>query len=648
MTQTVEGGVCKKCGEPEITLQGNGPKALPPGTKLCGGRLTVGKKLGNGGFGITYIAYDEAMKKRVALKEFLPNYLVERKGLNIVPKSGGAEAYQKAMNSFRKEAGALYELRAYPNIVHIYHRFRENNTVYYTMELLEGESFLSFLQRRKKISGEEAYKILFPIMGAVLYTHRMKILHRDISPDNIMLCQDPDNPGRIIPKLIDFGAAHVAMEHYSQSYPGMKKKHFSPLEQNWDGKYQGPWTDVYSLCATFYGAVIGTTPPDATDRATAIQGSARGEDPLKPARSLGADIPEAMDNVLMKGLALQPRDRIRSMGELMSLMTEARNSETNNTIVDLPRMADAKVARPIGQRIAAWTLDTLIYAGAAFGGYFLNENLQSYPNAASAFPNHFLMLAIPAAVWLLTVILLGAGKGTIGQILFRLKLQRDDLSEAPIGFGYRLLYALFYPGIIGMFCGIIWMASGKNIGPLESMCQGVLMRRKEQQEHFGGVIISRSISKPVSVQQAPREPVHNSQEQHRNPPPPPKNVEAREHSGKVPPPSEKEKANEHVAYLLLRKAADSLTSLQGKMLTVHSGDTLGKNQSMAKIVIPDQTISKLHCRFYYSESRGWVIKDENSTNGTFLGNQRIPAGGMAPLKPGTMIRLGKEILEFKI
>ncbi len=684
MMPTVEGGVCKKCGEPDIAAQGNGPKALPPGLQLNGGRITVGKKLGSGGFGITYIAFDHKLNRRVALKEFLPNYMADREGNNIVPKQGNNEAYLKAMNSFRKEARALYELRGHPNIVHVINTFRENNTAYYTMELLDGESLLALLKRRKKISGEEAYKLLFPIMDAIRYMHRQNILHRDISPDNIMLCHDPGNPGRVIPKLIDFGAAHVAIEGYSSSYPGVKKNGFSPLEQNWAGKFQGPWTDIYSLCATFYGAVIGTVPTPAVDRAEAMN-SAKGEDPLKPARQMGGDISEEMDSVLMKGLALNHQDRIQTMDELMRKLTDARNRATNETIIDLPQPETHESSRPVGRRIIAWILDTALGLGVSgvLGMMMVDGRLRAEDE-----PLRMIYLSIPLVLFLLNWILVKAAKGTLGQLLTGLKIQRDDMSEDSLGAGYAFLYALLHPGLIGMICGIVYIASGKRVGPLEGLCDGVIRRRGETtNDSFGAVVISKSVSKPVSqepssairqepVVQIPEAPkpqqtpeVHPQEQKHAPVPPKPARAQtptpkqAAQPAGRPIPqaavkpvqqPGPKPAGQPAVpapaaetAHLLIRKTDDSLVNMVGKILTIHSGDTLGKNPAMAKVVIPDPTISKLHCRFAYYVGRGWAVKDENSTNGTFVNEQRLPSGGIAPMKAGTLIRVGKEIIEFK-
>ncbi|MBQ8074067.1 MAG: protein kinase [Clostridia bacterium] len=662
MKPTVEGGTCRVCGEPEMTAQGNGTGALPPGTTMGGGRLTVGKKLGSGGFGITYIAYDHKINQRVALKEFLPSYLSERQGLKIVPKANQDGAYVKAMNSFQKEARALYELRGHANIVHVISAFKTNNTAYYTMELLDGESLLSFLKKRKKISGEEAYKILMPIMSAIQYMHRRKILHRDLSPDNIMLCKDPDNSGRVVPKLIDFGAAHVAIEGFSLSYPGVKKNGFSPLEQNWDGKYQGPWTDIYSLCATFYSAVVGAVPTSAVERSEA------DHDPLKLPSQLGADISPAMEQVLMKGLALKYQDRIQDMGELMRQMTEAHNSTTRETIIDLPPVIEPVSTRPVGRRVGAWLLSAA--TNGAISVFLLTrvrslEDLLAYRSGIEF---------LPILMFLINLILLLSARGTFWQLIFGLKVQRDDASEARLGFGFAILYALLYPGLIGMICGISWLASGRNIGPLEKLCHGVVMRRKEMAAPgLGAVMISRSISKPASnpiISQSVKHEGRKSAESIKAPsaaqnpskmqgtPPRPqadtekrqptpaaqsgqeKLIHASSGQGQNPPKGP-------ALHLLITKTGDTMAAMQGKVLTVHDGETIGKNGAKAKVVLSDPTISGLHCRFLYREGRGWAVKDENSTNGTHVGDQRLPSGGMAPIKSGTSIRVGKVILEVR-
>ena len=718
MLPTVQNGVCTRCGELESSGTNNGDNALSPGTPVGKGRITVGKKLGSGGFGVTYIAYDNKLKRRVALKEFMPNYLAVRQGTRIVPKSGQDEAYQKSMNSFMKEARALYELRAHPNIVHVLSVFKENNTAYYTMEMLEGESLLNYLKRKKKISGNRAYQMLLPIMKAIQYVHSRKMIHRDISPDNIMLCENPSRPGSVVPKLIDFGAAHVAIEGYSLSYPGVKKNGFSPLEQNWDGKTQGPWTDVYSFCATFYSAIVGSVPVSAQARAEA------DKDPLKPPRELGADIIPEMQDVLMRGLKLKYEERIQTMDQLIEQMSRAVESNANSTVVEVAQQVTEAPKRPTGRRVCAWLLEAALVAAGVF---LLKDGRVFRQIGLGGNPLMLALLIVPAIVFLLDVLLLVSAGGTIGQLFFGIKTRGEDGEGTP-GFGSAMAYALFYagPGLpIGAVLGLIWLFSGKNIGPLESLTGVNVSMRKAApviQQGMSG-IVSRGVSEPVRKQEPvmnhPESPAASSHEAPQQPeekPAPaakpvsePKGPDKPVSSGgngnaSAPKPAAQPKSEPaahpksqpdqpvhpkpptplppgarpggnptpHVqqpqparklssgpaapasqaasgaqARLLCIKAAETAAVVQGKAVLIRPGITLGKNAQKANIVIPDKTVSGLHCSFHFVQGRGWMIKDEESTNGTYVNGVRLSSGGSAPLRDGTKITAGKETFDFK-
>ncbi len=667
MAPTVEGGVCTRCGEPELKATGNGDNALAPGTTLGKGRLTVGKKLGSGGFGVTYIAFDSKLNRRVALKEFMPNYLAVRQGVRIVPKPNQEAAYEKAMNSFQKEARAMYELRAHSNIVHVISTFKENNTAYYTMEMLEGESLLSYLKKKKKISADQAFRLLLPIMSALQYVHSKKILHRDVSPDNIMLCEEKAHPGRIVPKLIDFGAAHVAIEGFSMSYPGVKKNGFSPLEQNWAGNYQGPWTDVYALCATFYSAIIGTVPVSAADRAEADR------DPMKPPEALGAKISPEMSAVLMRGLKLKYQERIQTMNQLIREMTAAANKTgAGVTVSDRIPEQSRGPKRPVIRRILAWLLEKGLAVGAMA---LLTPNLfdviadgkfQSLLNLINT-----KTLMIPAACFVLDLLLLLTAGSTLGQLLFGLKTQQDD-GGGHAGFFQALAYALCYNSFgwpIALLCGIIWLISGKDIGPMEGMLNLTVTRRNEPDTSGmgGAAVISRSVPAAALVSrpapevmpqkaQAPRGGVSASQQAGQgvkpaSGAPKPASGAPKPASGAPKPasgaPGQARPSSGPSAALLCRGAAETARELNGRSLTVQSGDTLGKNSQRACIVIPDQTVSGLHCSFAFLPQRGWIVKDENSTNGTYVNEIKLPAGGSAPLRDGAILKVGKESFEFK-
>lgn len=694
MLPTVTNGVCTKCGEPEASANSNGDNALPPGTALGKGRLTVGKKLGSGGFGVTYVAYDNKLKRRVALKEFMPNYLAVRQGMNIVPKSGQNEAYQKAMNSFMKEARALYELRAHPNIVHVLSVFKENNTAYYTMEMLEGESFLDYLKRKKKISANRAFQMLLPIMRAIQYIHSRKMIHRDISPDNIMLCENSSRPGSVIPKLIDFGAAHVAIEGYSLSYPGVKKNGFSPLEQNWEGKSQGPWTDVYSFCATFYSAIIGNVPVAAQTRAEA------DKDPLRPPKELGADIIPEMQDVLMRGLKLRYEERIQTMDQLIEQMSRAVENTANSTVVEVAAQTGTEPKRPAARRVFSWLLEIALEAG---GIMLLKDSDLFSKIGLNGDPFLLSLLSVPLAAFLLDLLLLVSVGSTIGQLFFGIRIRGED-GEGNPGFFNAMAYSLFYASAgmpIGALLGFIWLVSGKHIGPLESLT-GVnvgLRKRAEQMQNGISGVISRGVNESVQKEQAPAmhspEPAIPKESEKVVPQPPAaeekelsapqKPVSGSDHAARpgyppslapgarppVQPPkprpsglsgasgtsgytgvsgtSGQSRAGTPAAQarLVCLTAAPTAAELKGKAVIIRSGIKLGKSSQKANIIIPDQTVSGLHCSFHYVPEKGWMIRDENSTNGTFVNGNRLTAGGTAPLRDGVTIKAGKEMFEFK-
>lgn len=633
MTPTVERGVCKKCGQPALAPDSNG-NALPLGTKLGHGRLTIGKMLGHGGFGVTYLAYDHKLQRRIALKEFMPEYLAVRNGVMIQPKPNQANAYNKSMNSFLKEARALYELRAHPNIVHVYSTFKENNTAFYTMELLEGESLLDYLKKKKRISGEQAFRMLFPIMDAIRFVHKNNILHRDISPGNIMLCRDPSVPTRMRPKLIDFGAAHVAIEGYSMSYPSVRTNGFSPLEQNWAGDAQGPWMDVYSFCATVYSAVVGHVPPGSEEREKAqISGA---QDPLTPPSQAGGSISARLEEVLMHGLKLGYKDRIQSMDQLISAVKNAMASDSLHTTIDfMPEVREPE--RPTGRRVGAWILEQVLVGGVqTLVGYSLIQCLLNFSPAA------WLMLLngraltpifmVAVGFFILDVILLLTAGGTLGQVIFGLRVKESDgQSKAP--FGSCFVYALFYNTIIQLICGIVWLASGKSIGPMERLLSIEIKAADAKGIQHAGAV---NVSVPVVSEHKPAPPVSGG------------NVQKPEKKApdNPPPPAA---ASSATAKLVCVGVSDDpkMKELLHKGLTIHDGDMLGR-EGHARIALPSAGVSRLHCSFHFDQkNKVWLVKDENSKNGTFVNELMVPPNTSMVVKPGAQIKVSKETFQLK-
>jgi len=316
-------GYCNFCGRSQdASLPSDKKLVLRPGTTLQGGSVTVGALLGQGGFGATYIART-SQDGVIALKEYLPGALMEpeRYGNSLRMLHGRETLFEYNMTAFQKEAELLSKL-AHPNIIQVKMRFWENNTAYYGMDLLEGSDLLTYIRARKGMTlraGEAASLIerLYPVLDALSYLHRRKILHRDISPSNIYLrsWNLDKNSMSFNPCLIDFGAAYVAHTDYHKSLAKVKNPHYSPYEQSTSEANLRPASDIYALCATLYHALTGEAPQTAMDRMT-VKDELRLPSKINPAL-------KPLDEVIIHGMALRVKDRIQSIDELKAGLDEA-------------------------------------------------------------------------------------------------------------------------------------------------------------------------------------------------------------------------------------------------------------------------------------------------------------------------------------
>ena len=253
--------ICPHCGY-EVGTKAQEAIHMVPGS-LLRRRYTVGKVLGYGGFGVTYIAWDPLLEQRVAIKEYLPGEFSTRMpGQTQVTVFEGdkQEQFQSGLHKFVDEARHLAKFQNEPSIVKIYDSFEENGTAYIIMEYLEGETLSARLEREGTIPEDETVSMLMPVMESLKKVHKEGLLHRDIAPDNIFLTSE----GKA--KLIDFGASRYATTTHSRSLTVIIKPGFSPEEQYRSRGDQGPHTDVYSLAATMYKMISGVTPPDALER----------------------------------------------------------------------------------------------------------------------------------------------------------------------------------------------------------------------------------------------------------------------------------------------------------------------------------------------------------------------------------------------
>ncbi len=292
--------VCPYCGF-DATAPGYYPLALPLGSILAG-RYLVGRPLGQGGFGVTYLAYDLVLEIKVAIKEYLPSGMVNREGdhSTVVLLSRRNEAdFKTNKDKFLDEARILAKLADSPNIVKVQNYFLENNTAYFAMEYVQGQSLKAIIDSQGgRLPWRLAGGYLLPIAEALEQVHAQNLLHRDISPDNISIT----DKGKSV--LLDFGAARVAMGD-ARSMSVILKHGFAPEEQYRTKGNQGPWTDVYGLAATLYYSLTGTPPPESIDRLH--------EDTIVPPRQLGSDVPPYAEAALMRALAVNAENRFSNM-----------------------------------------------------------------------------------------------------------------------------------------------------------------------------------------------------------------------------------------------------------------------------------------------------------------------------------------------
>lgn len=274
------------------------------------GRYRVCRSLGQGGFGITYLAEDELLGQKIVIKEYFPACFARRAedGSIRITEETDRAAFTEGRNRFLREARILTSLLDVPGVVKAWNYFRENQTAYLVMEYVQGISLRSWLEQNKEVpSFDEALEMLRPVVLALESIHKKGLLHRDITPDNLMVGAN----GTV--KLLDFGSArsYLREKDSEMTQTVLLKSGYAPPEQ-YDGKsVQGPWTDIYALSATLYEMITGCMPEDALQRQI--------RDELLEPSVYGAKItPEQEEHLLKRGLALDERERYASVREFSS------------------------------------------------------------------------------------------------------------------------------------------------------------------------------------------------------------------------------------------------------------------------------------------------------------------------------------------
>jgi len=345
--------------------------ALPRGHHLAD--FVIETVLGVGGFGITYLAHDSQLGSKVAIKEYLPQDISGRvEATKVFPNPDAPNAiqdYHWGLKEFLKEARHLVRFK-HPNIVRVLRFMEANGTAYMVMEYEEGKSLSEHLKHSpgRRLEEKELLRIFLPILNGLGAIHADKILHLDIKPDNIYLCNDK------APILIDFGSARQAIAGHDQAQRITLTHGFAPIEQYPDKGEPGPWTDVYAMGASMYYCISGKRPEISVNRYQTIL--KHQVDPLLPATKVGKG---RYSNYVLEcidwALQIYAKDRPQSARELQdALMGKG-----------VPKQEQAKLRIKVGRpgyldtqnqesSVGRW-IAVLLILGLLGGGYYLKPNL---------------------------------------------------------------------------------------------------------------------------------------------------------------------------------------------------------------------------------------------------------------------------------
>jgi tRNA A-37 threonylcarbamoyl transferase component Bud32/TPR repeat protein len=290
------------------------PDALPPQYGLHW--YVLERVLGQGGFGITYLARDTNLDQTVAIKEYLPVEVATRRpDASVRSRTEDlGERYRWGLERFIREARTLAKFD-HPSIVRVHSVFEYNNTAYMVMRFEGGENLAALLERRRTLPEADLLRIVLPILDGLELVHNAGFIHRDIKPDNIYIRDDGS------PVLLDFGSARHSLGH-ARTVTILVAPGYAPFEQYYSsGENQGPWTDLYSLGATCYRAIAGIEPMDAIARSKGILGSTR--EILVPAAMIGSGryspgVLRAVDHALEFAEKDRPQSIAEWRGELKS------------------------------------------------------------------------------------------------------------------------------------------------------------------------------------------------------------------------------------------------------------------------------------------------------------------------------------------
>lgn len=350
-------GICPHCG----WTAGTAPKEiyhLHP-KSILSKRYIIGIVLGYGGFGVTYKAWDTFLNVQVAIKEFFPNRLVNRipgEDEVIIYDGEKRKQYENGLEGFLEEARNMAKFNNHPNIVNVSDYFLQNSTAYIVMEYLEGLTLNDYLSSAgDKLKFKEAIDIINPILNALKAVHKEHLIHRDVSPHNIMITAD----NKI--KLIDLGAARYSFAGHEKSMSIVLKPGYAPPEQYRSKSKQGAFSDIYAVGATLYRMISGVVPDESVDRMM--------DDELKKPSELDVDLPLFAEKAIMKSLALKENLRFQNIQDFIDAIVCKKE-------VDFPEIELSKRRR----RRSIISIAAAVFLIVAGGFLFLYKPVQLEPD----------------------------------------------------------------------------------------------------------------------------------------------------------------------------------------------------------------------------------------------------------------------------
>lgn len=314
-------------------------RCLKPGVILKE-RYKIEEVIGAGGFGITYRAWDPLLQSYVAIKEYYPSGIATRSADSskvCVPVGQEQWEYHRGRIRFLKEAQDVARFQSEPNIVSIYDYLEENDTAYMVMEYLHGCTLKQYIREHGgRLDTDHILHICLSVLDALAVVHKAGMIHRDISPENIFICED------LTVKLIDFGAAKQVYLDGEQTMSVVLKPGYAPPEQYAKKDKQGPWTDIYALGATLYFAATGEKPEESFGRVL--------EDTIKPVCEVNPEIPRAMSQVIMRAMSVKIEDRyqtVEAMREAL-LAGEGQNAQMEPYVIPASRISKRDLPKKRG------------------------------------------------------------------------------------------------------------------------------------------------------------------------------------------------------------------------------------------------------------------------------------------------------------